>query len=54
MPARNKNEFVSQTESLAEVNWSVKNKAITEKAKGQGLGLQFLVRQESLIRQMQL
>jgi hypothetical protein len=28
MPARNEEEFVSQRESLAKVNWSAENKAI--------------------------
>ena len=50
MPARNLKEFLSRTESGAEVNWSEGNKAITEKAKCQRLGLQFEVGQDRLIK----
>jgi hypothetical protein len=50
MPARNFKKCLSQTKSLAEVNWSEGNKAITEKAKCQRLGLQFLVGQDRLMK----
>jgi len=49
MRARNFKEFLSHTESLAKANRSDGNKAITEKAKFQRLGLQFLVGQDRLI-----
>jgi len=42
MQARNCKEFLSQTESLAKVNWSEGNKAMTEKAKHQRLGMSAL------------
>jgi hypothetical protein len=50
MPTRNLKEFLSQTESMAEVNWRERNKAITEKAKYQRLGLEFMVGQDRLIK----
>jgi hypothetical protein len=50
MPTRNLKEFLSQTESLAEVNWREGNKAVTEKTKYKRLGLEFLVGQDRLIK----